>query len=361
MSGEKFKKGFTTGTCAQAAAKASCIMLVTGRLAKSVEVETPKGVKLNLKIIDQKIGRDFTQCAVVKDAGDDPDVTDGAKIYAQVKYSDKKGISIRGGEGVGVVTKPGLAVKVGEYAINPTPRQMIIKEVTPYLPDDRGLEVVISVPGGEELAERTFNPRLGIIGGISILGTTGIVEPKSIDAYKASLSLQIDVSRAEGYKTATLVLGYVGEKFCREVLGLKPDSIIKIGDYVGFMLSECVKKGIEKASLIGHIGKLVKVANGQFNTHIKFGDRRIETISDYARKHGAKKEVIEIISAQTSAEATINILKENRLEEVFYTIAKDAAAKIDKLVNHRLKSSCIILSLKGDVLGCHPGNCISSA
>jgi len=349
----KLRTGFTTGTCAQAAAKASAIMLITKRIVKKVEVETPKGVKLNLKIIDQKIGRDFTQCAVVKDAGDDPDVTGGAKIYAKVRYSDKKGITITGGEGVGKVTEPGLAVGVGEYAINPTPRKMIIKEVSRYLSDEKGLEVEISVPQGEELAKHTYNPRLGIVGGISIIGTTGIVEPKSSDAYKTSLSLQLDVLKAKGAKLAALVPGYVGEGFCKKVLKLDDNLIIKIGDHIGFMLKECVKKGIKEVLLIGHIGKLVKVTYGQFNTCWRFGDKRIETMMRYAKTFGASKKVIEEIRKQKTVEATIDILTKFRLKKIFARIAKDIVARANELVDNQLQISCILLSLQGDILAKH--------
>lgn len=360
MPKEKLRKGFTTGTCAQAAAKAASLMLINKREVESVDVETPKGMHLILKVIDQKIGRNFAQCAVVKDAGDDPDVTDGAKIYARVKYSNKKGISIKGGDGVGVVTKPGLAVRVGEYAINPVPRQMIIKEVTLSLSRlsaerrDKGIEVIISVPKGKEMAKHTFNPRLGIVGGISIIGTTGLVEPKSTDAYKVSLSLQLDVLKAAGYKKATLVLGYVGEKFCKEVLGLKPDSIVKIGDHVGFMLSECAKKDIKRVFLIGYIGKLVKVANGQFDLNIRFGDNRIKTIGHYAKLCGAKKGIIEDILRQISAEATIDILTKHNLTQTFDMIAKRTVDAINEFVNNQLSVSCILLSLHGGILSAYP-------
>lgn len=351
---KKLKKGFTTGTCAQAAAKGACLMLLNKSVVENVDIETPKGAHLNLKITRQKIGRDFAQCAVVKDAGDDPDVTDGASIYAKVRYSDKKGIFITGGEGVGIVTRPGLAVGVGEYAINPTPRAMINKEVAPYLLKDKGMEVVISVPGGKNIARSTFNPRLGIVGGISIIGTTGIVAPKSTDAYKKSLSLQIDVLKAAGYRKVTLVLGYVGEKFCKERLRIKPDSIIKIGDHVGFMLLECAKKNIKSVLLAGHIGKLVKVAGGQLDTNIKFGDNRIKTIAHFALLCGAKKEIIEEVSRQASAEAAVDILKKHNLTQIFDMIAKRTVDTIRKLVNNRLSVRCILLSLSGEELSIYP-------
>ncbi len=347
------RKGYTTGSCAQGAAKASALMLLIGKPLDWVEVETPSRIKLRLPVIDPEIGDRYARCGVVKDSGDDPDITHGAKIYATVRFSDRRGVTIRGGKGVGMVTKPGLAVPVGEHAINPTPREMILREVSRLLPDDQGLEVIITVPNGEALAERTFNPRLGIIGGISILGTTGIVEPRSIDAYKTSLSLQLDVLKAAGHGRATFVLGYVGERFCKKILGLPDDSIIKIGDHVGFMLEQCVEKGIEEVLLIGHIGKLVKVAGGQFNTHCRFGDRRMETIAHYATRCGASREVIEAILQEKTAEATIRILKENGLTKVFDDIARKVVWRARNLVREKLRIRCILLSLEGEVLGSH--------
>jgi len=349
----KLRKGYTTGTCAQGAVKASAMMLVTGKPIDGVEVETPSGVTLFLPIIDPEIGDHYAKCGVIKDSGDDPDITHGAKIYAMVRFSGSPGVTIKGGEGVGIVTRPGLAVPVGEYAINPTPREMILKEVSQFLPEGQGLEVILSVPNGQELAKRTFNPRLGILGGISIIGTTGIVEPKSIDAYKTSLSLQLDVIKASGSRKVTLVLGYVGERFCKKVLGLPDDSIIKIGDQVGFMLEQCVEKGIEEVLLIGHIGKLVKVASGQFNTHYRFGDRRMEIMAHHATRCGASREVVEAILQEKTAESTIRILRENGLMKVFDDIAREVVLSARNLVGGKLRIHCILLSLEGEVLGSH--------
>jgi cobalt-precorrin-5B (C1)-methyltransferase len=349
----KLRKGYTTGSCAQGAAKAATLMLLTGKPLDWVEIESPSGEKLRFPIIEPEIGDEWAKCGVIKDAGDDPDITHGAKICATVRFLSGSEVSIKGGEGVGIVTKPGLPLPVGEYAINPTPRKMILKEVSQCLPKDRGLEVTISVPNGQELAKRTFNPLLGIVGGISILGTTGIVEPRSIDAYKASLSLQLDVLKAAGYGKATLVLGYVGERFCKNSLDLPGDSVIKIGDHVGFMLEQCVKKGIEEVLLAGHIGKLVKVAGGQFNTHYRFGDHRVETIAHHARHFGASEEVIEAILQEKTAEGTIRILEENGLAKVFDDIAEEVVLNAKKLVEGKLKIHCILLSLEGEILGRH--------
>ena len=354
----KLRSGYTTGVCAQAAAKGAVLMLMSQKTLKRVNIETPSGKKLNLQLVGQKIGKDFTRCGVVKDAGDDPyDATNGIKIYARAAFSKNPGISIIGGRGIGKVTKPGLPVSVGEYAINPVPRKMITKEIrgTGYacLPvrqgvrGKNGFEVLISAPEGKKIAKRTFNPQIGIVGGISIIGTTGIVEPKSTEAYKVSLSLQLDVLKAQGYKKPALVLGYVGERFCKEELGLNPEAIIKIGDHVGFMLKECVKKGIKEVILAGYIGKLIKLTNNQFNTHIDQGDRRISTITKYARSCGAKKAVMEEISTQTTAEAAVAILQKNGLNKVFKIITRDIIAKINRLTNNKLRVRCVLLDLSG--------------
>jgi cobalt-precorrin-5B (C1)-methyltransferase len=344
------RKGYTTGSCAQGAAKAATLALLGRRGVDEVELETPSGIRLLLPVIDTELGDHYARCGVVKDAGDDPDVTHGATIYATVRFSDTPGVTIRGGKGVGIVTKPGLAVPVGEHAINPTPREMILREVSSLLPDGQGVEVTITVPEGEALAEKTFNPRLGIKGGISIIGTTGIVEPKSINAYTTSLSLQLDVLRAQGLETVTLVLGYVGERFCKRALHLPEESVIKIGDHVGFMLDQCAEKGFKEVLLVGHIGKLVKVAAGQFNTHFRFGDRRIETIVDHARRCGADQKLVEAILRETTAEATIDLMREHGMMNVFGDIAKEVASKVKHRVGQKFKIRCILLSLKGDVL-----------
>lgn len=345
------RKGFTTGTCAQAATKGALLMLTQRKNVNSVEVVTPSGIKLCIGLTEQKIGDNFAGCAVIKDSGDDPDITNGARISAEVKFSQKKGITIKGGEGVGKATKPGLAISVGEHAINPTPRRMIIEEAEKFLSEERtGLDITISVKDGEELAKKTYNPKLGIIGGISIIGTTGIVEPKSLDAYKASLALQLDLLKAQSIKEAVLVLGYVGEKFCREKLKLNEDSVIKIGDHIGFMLQECAKRKIKNVLLIGHIGKMIKITNGQFNTHYSFGDKRLESIAGYAESFAADKAVIEKILGQETAEAAIPILKEAGLTAAFEKIAKDVSKKSEELVNNMLKVNCIILSLNAELL-----------
>ena len=347
---KELRKGYTTGTCAQAAAKAAVMMLTSGKIVETVDIVTASGAKLNINLSDQEKGGGFACCSVIKDSGDDPDITNGAKVFAEARFSDQPGIILKGGKGVGRVTKPGLAVAVGEWAINPVPRKMILQELKPYL-KKKGFEVTISVPRGEELAKQTFNPRLGIEGGISILGTTGIVEPKSLAAYKASLSLQLDVIKASGQARAALVPGYVGEKFCKEVLGIKDDIIVKIGDHIGFMFEECAKKGIHEVVFAGHIGKLVKVANGQFNTHCQHGDGRVDTIARYARMSKASEEILQELSLQETAETAGEILRKNNLTAVFDMLAKATVENLNEMVNSALKINCYILSLQGEMLG----------
>lgn len=346
----ELKTGFTTGVSAQAATKGACYMLVNQKIVDSVEVEAPSGIKLNIELQDQQFGKRFAKCAVIKKSCEGGDVTNGAKIFARVRLSEHIGVSIKGSEGVGKVTKPGLAMGMGEWAINPVPRKMIFREASLLLPKNKGFEVTISVPGGKKIAEETYNPRLGIIGGISIIGTTGIVEPKSLDAYRASLALELDVLRAEGHKEVALVLGYVGERYAKEFLKLKDGSIIKIGDHVGFMLEQCAIKNIKNILLIGHIGKLIKLTAGQFNTHYKFGDNRVSLIAGYAKLYGADKKIVKDILSESTAEATIEILNKAGLMKVFERIAQEVSLKAVEFVNNKVKISTILLSLEGRVL-----------
>jgi cobalt-precorrin-5B (C1)-methyltransferase len=348
------RKGVTTGACAQAAAKAAACLLVKQRKIKSVEVELPNGEKKVFSLIGQNVGKDYARCAVIKDAGDENDVTDGIKICCEIRRNNIKGLTIKGGQGVGLVTKSGLAVPPGEYAINPVPRQMILRDVSRILSPDEGFVVEISVPEGEEIAKKTYNPRLGIEGGISIIGTTGIVEPKSQEAYKTSLSLELNIAKANGYKVIFLTSGYLGEKLLKSRFKIKEEAIIKIGDYVDFMLKECIQKSISKVVLIGHIGKLAKVAAGLFNTHSKFGDARLETIAAYAASCGAESELVNKILKLKLAEEAIEILKENNLMMTFDKIAKRVVERANEYCKDRLKLACIMLSLKGEIIGSWP-------
>lgn len=348
---QHLRTGYTTGTCAQAAAKAATAMLTTGKKLDKIEVETASGVKLVLGLIGQSVGNGVARCGVVKDAGDDPDVTNGAEIYAEVRLLPGQGVDIKGGKGVGLVTKPGLAIPPGDWAINPVPRRMIARDVGQYLPPHLKAEVTIVVPEGEKLAQRTYNPRLGIVGGISILGTSGIVEPRSVEAYKTSLSLEIKVAQATGHEKLSICSGHLGEALSRNVLGFPREAIILVGDHVGFALEECRRWGITEALLIGHIGKLSKVAAGLMNTHYQFGDARLETIAACAAVCGASTELVASILAQNSAEAASEVLRQASLSSVFDEIARRVVWRASLLVGPSLRLGCYILNLKGEVLG----------
>ena len=348
------RKGVTTGACAQAAVKACALMLGKQKRMESIEIELPNGEKKTFFLIEQNAGKDYARCGVIKDAGDDVDVTDGIKIFCEIRRSNTKGLSIKGGSGVGVVTKPGLPMPVGEYAINPVPRRMILRDAGKILPADKGFIIEISAPEGEKISKKTYNSRLGIKGGISIIGTTGIVEPKSQEAYKASLSLELNVARANGHKMIFLACGYIGEKLLKGEFNVKEEAIIKIGDYVGFMLNECVEKGISKVVLIGHIGKLAKVAAGLFNTHSKFGDARLETIAAYAASCGAEQKIVNEILKLKLAEAAIEILRQNNLMSAFNKIAKRVVERANEHCGGKLELACILLSLNGEIIGAEP-------
>lgn len=346
------RRGYTTGSCAAAAAKAAALMLAQGKAIDVVDIVTPGGITLKLEVSDQHWDNKTAGCGVVKDSGDDPDVTQGAKIYARVRPMGATGqVVIKGGEGVGVVTKPGLQVEVGEPAINPVPRRMIRDAINQVWPQDKGLEVIISVPQGKSLAKRTFNPRLGIVGGISILGTTGIVEPRSVDAYKVSLSLSLDMALHAGLNKLVLVPGNMGQGFAHSNYTLLPEEVVHMGNQVGFMLKECKKKGVEQVILLGHIGKLVKVAAGIFDTSSCVADARLETIAGYAKQFGADAEMLNKLRELALAEASIPLLRQAGLMKVFDAIARAVSQQAIEYVAGGLNIGCQLYSLSGELLG----------
>ena len=259
--------GYTTGSCATAAAKAAAIGLFTGNIPDEVEIDTPASVKLRLKIHHGQLSTDAAECAVQKDAGDDPDVTNGCYVHAKVKRIFTQTIEIDGGEGVGRVTKPGLQVPVSHAAINPVPRRMIEGAVKEVIGNNCGLKIVISVPDGKALGEKTFNPKLGIIGGISIIGTTGIVRPMSEDAFKTSLLCGLDIAQGIGYETVVLVPGSLGERSTLNLFDVPKDQVIQISNFVGFMLTAAGQRNFKRIILAGHPGKLAKLLRGDFQTH----------------------------------------------------------------------------------------------
>jgi len=355
--GKKLRLGYTTGSCAAAAAKAACYMLLSGRRKKTVTLETPKGITLTLRVHDTVIGESSVSCAIKKDAGDDPDITHGALIYARASLCDEPGVHIEGGDGVGRVTMPGLDQKVGEAAINSVPRQMIkenVEEVAALFDCKSGIEVLISVPEGAMLAKKTFNPRLGILGGISILGTTGIVEPMSETALVETIRAELSQKRALGYETVLLTPGNYGSEFIKSELGLDPDIAVQASNFIGDTIDICREFGFKRALLIGHIGKLVKLAGNMLNTHSKYGDCRMELICAHAAACGATMDTVKQMLACAACDEAVRILREASPElerAALASLAKKAQANLKCRAGEWLDVELIMFSKEYGMLG----------
>jgi len=346
------KYGNTTGAYATAAAKAAVIALLDKPVDR-VGIPSPLGIRFELFIREcKKLSEDTAIAYAIKNAGEDVDVTDKIVISAGVKLTSTGRINIKGGKGVGVVTKGGLPVSVGEAAINPTPRKMIEQAIREVLPKEKGVEVTISVPNGETVAKRTQNKKLGIVGGISILGTTGVVRPLSIKAYRSSLVPALEVALAQNYEQIFLVPGNIGEKLAKKVFAVPEDSIIQTGDFMGYMLEKAVEKGAEKIVIFGHPGKLVKLAAGIFNTHHKKGDARMEVIAAYAGVAGANTELIQTIIESNTTEEAIKFLEPaNLVEQTFDQIAEQVYLRTSEKIENKAEIKVIIVSIDGTILG----------
>ena len=317
--GKKLRRGYTTGTCAAAAAKAAAIMLLEERELSSVWLLTPGGVELTLEVRDTVRGPASASCGIVKDSGDDPDVTNGMTVYAKVTKTAERGvISIDGGEGIGRVTKPGLDQSVGNAAINSTPRRMITEALLSVCEDHAyggGLSVLIYAPEGKELAKKTFNERLGIVGGISILGTTGIVEPMSDSAVVETIRTELSVRAAAGKKAVLFTPGNYGADFITNSLGLEPSAAVMTSNFIGDAFALASEAGFSEALLIGHIGKLVKLAGGMFNTHSRWGDCRAEIFASHAALSGAGNETVARIMDSAMTDDMLRLIDADGLKD----------------------------------------------
>lgn len=325
---EGMRRGFTTGTSAQAASVAAARMLLSGEIVQEVTITLKDGRRLTIPVVNPVIGENSASCGVIKDAGDDDDITHGAEFRSEVSFQDEPGVLIRGGVGVGRVTKKGLPIPPGESAINPNPRKRISEDLEALSPEGRGFQVVLSIPRGEELAKKTWNPRLGIEGGLSIIGTTGVVEPRSSSAYKASIALALKVLKADGWETAPLAFGYVGELYYSRSRGWGENQVVKFGDHFGFTLDSAAGKKFGKIVIAGHVGKMSKVAAGLFNTHWSYGDARLETVAAFAAAAGAGKETVRTLLNLKTAEAAVAVIRSENLEETW------------KLMNQRVLERC---------------------
>ena len=353
--GKNLRCGYTTGSCATAAAKAAATMLLKGERVATVRIDTPKGVVLELEPLEVELAEQYVSCAIRKDSGDDPDDTNGVLVFAKVEKVAEPGVHIEGGVGVGRVTKPGLACAVGGPAINPTPRRMITAEVGSVMEQagySEGLLVTISIPEGVEIAKKTFNPRLGIIGGLSVLGTSGIVEPMSEKALIETMYVEMRAQKARGNKHLLVFFGNYGEDFTRDVMQLDLEGAVTCSNFVGELLDYAVFLGFETLLLIGHSGKLVKLAQGVMNTHSKYADCRTELFALEAMFHGASIEVgQEIYHCLTTDEVT-KILKR---EQIFEPVMDKVTERIDFYMQHRvhgkIKTAAFMFSNVYGILG----------
>lgn len=360
---KKMRCGYTTGTCACAAAKAAAYMLLSGREVKEIKVITPMGVSLTLPVIDIDIKEDKVICAIKKDSGDDPDVTNGIKIYAQVSYVKEDimrtintdGVIVDGGIGVGRVTKKGLKCAVGEAAINPVPLKMIkeaVAEAAESYSYEGSLKVIISAPKGVDIAKKTFNPNLGITGGISILGTTGIVEPMSEQALIDTIRTEIKMHIAEGEKVLLIAPGNYGQDFLLNTLGIELKRSIKCSNYIGDTIDMVCDAGAEAMLLVGHIGKLVKLGAGIMNTHSKAADGRMEVLAACAIRAGAEADTARKILDCVTTEAALDILKKSDMLE---NTMKQLMIRIEDVLQRRsggkIRIGAIVFSNEYGILG----------
>ena len=342
---KKLREGVSTGSCMTGGAAAAALWLVTGKCPDVIEVETPIGKTLYLDVVPKEKG----VCGIVKDAGDDPDVTNGSEVITKVEIlPDDGGITFVGGDGIGTVTQEGLKLPVGEPAINPVPRQMAEKALRKII-GNRGAVVTVSIPGGEELAKRTFNPRLGVLGGLSVLGTTGIVRPMSEEAMKDSLLVELDMYARQGHRSILFVLGTTGENALKARYG-EFQCVLQVSNYIGFMIEEAVERGFTDILIGGFVGKLVKVASGTMNTHSHVADGRLETICTHAALHGAPREVIERIYSWLTTKAAMKIVEEEGLMDIWKDMAQKASFYCEKTAHGMARVGMIFLDGDNQVL-----------
>ena len=357
-SGE-LRSGFTTGSCAAAASKAAAYMLLSGDRKDRISITTPKGVVFDAEILDVSRTDHSVKCAVRKDGGDDPDVTTGLLIYSEVSLCSEPGIHITGGEGVGLVTRPGLDQPVGNHAINSVPRKMIEQEVSEVLKlwdQSGGANVVISIPGGAETALKTFNPRLGIEGGISVIGTSGVVEPMSVEALIETIKVELRQRRAEGYDLISVAPGGYGLYFMAREYGFDLEKSVKCSNYIGAACDEIARLGFRKMLLVGHAGKLVKMAGGIMNTHSHEADSRMEIIAAAAFREGASRDIIEAVLDSNTTEEAFGILAEAGLaKSVSARLTERIVYYLDKRMMGQVAVECIMFVNDRGLLGSTPG------
>lgn len=346
-----WREGYTTGSCAAGAAKVASLLLRGDSLAERVEIPLPNLARLTMPIHWGETGYSEARASILKDGGDDADITHGLEIQAIARYISPQGeVHIRGGQGVGTVTKKGLALSVGESAINPVPRRMIREAVREVFPEEE-LEIIIEVPAGEAAALRTLNPRLGVIGGISILGTSGIVRPMSEEAFKTSILPELDQAVAYGHKTVVLTPGHYGYRVATERFKVPTEAVIQMSNFVGFLMEEAAYRGIEQVILLGHIGKLIKVSGGIFHTHNRVADARMEILLAHAALAGVKLDTLKHLAEFPTTEgATLELLLLGE-QKLLHHLAHLASERARAFTFGHLSIGTVMTLLNGQPVG----------
>lgn len=343
------RSGYSTGTCAAASAKAATLCLMGKTVPTTVTVCLPDGESIALSVIHVERGEDFALAAVRKSAGDDPDITDGAKIFAKVEWAKNEGICFVAGEGVGVVTKSGLSVPPGEPAINPVPRTMIaqaVREIT-----HRGVKVTVFIPGGKELAKKTMNDKLGIVGGLSILGTSGRVRPYSCDALRETFRAHLSVQIASGVTAPIFVPGNIGKKAAKTLFPNATEQIVEVGNEWGYMLDHAVGYPLQSLTVLGHPGKLAKLAFGQWNTHSKKSDSAIPYLQALAQNLLQRS-----LPESTTVEGLFNALPPADRITIGNATAKNISTTVTARIKNKFPVTIILIDMKAQVIG----RCIST-
>ncbi|GCF95200.1 cobalt-precorrin-5B C(1)-methyltransferase [Enterococcus florum] len=333
--GKKLRKGYTTGSCAAAAATAAALCLFKDQHHEEVHIQLPSQEWLKIPIHAIEREADLSRAYVIKDGGDDVDATDGMLIGVEITHSENTGVEIDGGIGIGRVTEPGLSNQVGEAAINPVPRRMIVDSVRKIIGEKQGAKVVVFAPAGEEIAKQTMNRRLGIIGGISILGTSGIVTPMSEEGWKQSISLELEMKWQQGHRKIILCPGNYGEDFAVHVLCLDKEKIVSMSNFVGYVLKEVQRIGFEQVLMVGHLGKLIKVSAGIFSTHSKDADARTEILIANLALLGMPRETLQQIQSCVTTEAAGEIIAQEGYEEVYQMIVEKIKQRSQNLLKYR--------------------------
>lgn len=347
---KELRGGYTTGACMAAGVKAA-LLYEKGEKCDTLELKALDDTILTIPVKAVRRTEEGICAEIIKDAGDDPDITNGVSVFTTVRHLPQgSGIVFRAGEGIGTVTKPGLSVPVGEPSINPGPRKLTQNVVEEVLGVGADLEVTVSIPAGKELGKQTLNPVLGVVGGISVVGTTGVLRPMSEEGFKNSLVPQIDVALAAGLDTQVFVPGKIGETLAVKH-GIPKEAIVQTSNFIGFMLEAAAERGVKRVLLFGHIGKLAKVAAGVFYTHNRIGDARLEAIGAYAAAAGMPAEGIQRILNATTTEDALTVLEEYKYMHVCNTLAERASARAERFIFNKLTVGTVLATMQGTILG----------